>query len=192
MTASFGTDNAANADLRTVVEALGRIEQRLDKLEQVAQGALASGRDALGLLTDSVDRKVADAQARGLDVDQRLANLARAAEHLSSDQAIALLETTFGRLDRIQRVLESGVLDAAAISVVAQAGRALADTAAEPRHPIGPLGLLRALSEPEVRAALGLLLGFARRMGGALRTEAAAPELPAPTHALVSSTGASR
>jgi uncharacterized protein YjgD (DUF1641 family) len=184
----------SSTELGAVLDALARIEGRLDRLEGLAGEALGGGRDAVGMLTDMVDRKLAEAQARGLDIDQRLSNLKRAAEHLSSDRAIALLDTTFARLDRLQLVLDSGVLDGAAVAVVANAGRALADAAAEPRHGVGPLGLVRALGERDVRAALGLLLSFARRMGSLLHGQAPGGELAGqrPRSLLASSEGEAR
>lgn len=214
------------SDTAAILAALDRIERRLDRVEALASTALAEGRGAIGIVTDTVDRQMAAAQARGVDVDARaraalallerateprtlerlghavelaeqapaalaivtdtadrligrlqadgvdvdarLANLVRAAERLSSNEAIATLEATFGRIEQIRAVLESGILDPAAVAIVAKAGEALADAASEPPIQVGPLGLVRAIGEREVRAATGFLVRFARRLGAAL------------------------
>lgn len=228
---------AGPSELRAVLDALARIEGRLDRLEGLAEGALSDGRHAVAIATDAVDRRLSAAQERGVDVDARaerlirllekatepaaldaleravalapelpkalatatdgvdhaisrmqaagidvdgrLANLVRAAERLSSDEAIATLEATFGRIAQIRTVLESGVLDPAAVAIVSKAGRALAEAAAEPAAGVGAFGLVRAIGEDEVRAATGLLVRFARRMGAALRVSERAPRLGA-------------
>ena len=228
--------SASVPDLRAVLDALGRIEARLDRLEGIADGAVTDGRHAVAMATDAIDRRIADAQSRGvdvdgraerllrllekatepgvlealerlvelgpelpamlatatdgidhalgrmqsagIDVDRRLANLVKAAERLSSDEAIATLDATFGRIAQIRTVLESGVLDPKAVAIVAKAGRALAEAAVDPGDGVGAFGLMRAIGEPDVRSATGFLVRFARRMGRALGpADASAPRL---------------
>ena len=218
------TPNAAGTD--AVLAALTRIEERLARLESMASTTLSEGRNAVGIVTDTVDRQITLAQSRGvdvdaraiqalhlaervteprvldalgkaidllqsaphvvatlvdtadyalrtvqakgIDVDARLANLLRASELLSSDKAVATLDATFSRIDQIRTVLESGILDPAAVAIVAKSGRALAAAASEPPDGVGAFGLVRAIGETEVRAATGLLLRFARRLGASL------------------------
>jgi uncharacterized protein YjgD (DUF1641 family) len=229
---------AVPSELRQVLEALGRVEQRLSRLETCIDTAVAGGKDVVSIVANAVDRRVHEAQARGVDVDarasqllqlaeklteprvldaleqtlglvpelpalaavavdsfdqaagrlradgvdldRRLANLARALERASSDPVLALLEATLQRSDRLKRIVESGLLDPSAVSIIAHAGRALALAAAEPRQRVGLFGLLRALGEPQVSSAFGLLVSFARHFGGNLRAEEVTPRLTAP------------
>jgi uncharacterized protein YjgD (DUF1641 family) len=219
------------ASLARIEAALGRLEARLAALESQAMATV-------GIATDTFDRTVADARARGLDVDERLRTalhllerltdpavahtleraldlapqvpamvasavdtfdglvarlraagvdldergglLLRAAERLTSPEALHLLCMVLDRLETLRSLLESGVLDPQATRVVGTAGTALAQTATEPMTPSpGPLGTLRALGDGDVRTALGFALRFARNLGRALKHNPGA--LPART-----------
>ncbi|UJR84515.1 DUF1641 domain-containing protein [Sandaracinus amylolyticus] len=224
-------------DTRAILDALSRIEQRLDRVEAIASAARADAASALAGATDTFDHAMRAAAARGIDVDERARialrlleritqpdtmralervlelaeqspaaiamaadtldslaarvqqagidldaradNVLRAAERLSSDRAVALIEASLERADAIRSVIESGALDPAAVAVVSKAGRALAEAASEPGASLGALGLLRAMSDAEIRAANGFLVRFARHLGRALADDA--PALP--THA---------
>ncbi|MGE0787807.1 MAG: DUF1641 domain-containing protein [Sandaracinaceae bacterium] len=159
---------AAPADLRAVLEALDRIERRLDRIEGTANGAMVEAKHAVAMVTDTADRWIGRMQADGIDLDARLANLLRAAERLSSAEAVETLDATFSHLKSIRAVLDSGVFDRESVRVVALAGRALADAAAEEGEGVGAFGLLRSIGEDDVRNATGLLVRFARRLGRAL------------------------
>ena len=67
-----------------ILEALSRIEARLDRLEGVAQQGQHAVRGALAGLTDTLDHAAEAARARGIDLDERvrlsLAVLERATE----------------------------------------------------------------------------------------------------------------
>lgn len=171
-TATTTPDRPAPAGLapdnRAILAALERIEKRLDEVQAIAEKAVNDSRDAVATVTDTVDQLIGKAQSQGIDLDRRLANLIRAAERLSSNEAIQTLEETFGRIEQIRVVLTSGILDPASVAIVAKAGRSLASAAAEPPAEVGMFGLLRAMSERETRVAAGFLVQFARRMGAAL------------------------
>ena len=96
--------------------------------------------------------------------------LGRAMERLTSPEALELLAAVLSRLDAVRGVLESGVLDPATTKVVGTAGQALVRTARE-RIDDGPgaLGVLRALGDGDVRAAVGFTLRFARHFGRSLK-----------------------
>lgn len=66
-----------------------------------------------------------------------------------------------GQIDAMLDDVRHGILDPAAVSVVASAGRAMAESARHP-HSAGPLSLLKAMKEPEFRRSLGFLLTFVR------------------------------
>lgn len=171
--AGLGSDN------RAILAALDRIEKRLDEVQSIAENAVLESRNAVATLTDTADQLIGTAQSRGIDVDARLANLLRAAERLSSNEAIRTLEETFGRIEQIRIVLTSGILDPSSVSIVAKAGQALAKAAEEPPTEVGMFGLMRAMGERETRVAAGFLVQFARRLGAALADHSS--RLPADT-----------
>lgn len=161
-------ESAEGADARAILEALARIERRLDRVEALAEQASRDAKAGLAAAVDTFDGVVARLQSAGIDLDARAKNVIAAADKLSSERAVALLEASLSRADAIRTVLESGVLDPAAVAIVSKAGRALADAAADPGAPVGPLGLMRAMGDGDVRAASGLLVRFARRLGRAI------------------------
>lgn len=65
------------------------------------------------------------------------------------------------QIDAMLSDFRQGIFDPAAISVVASAGRAMAESAHNPSS-AGPLQLLKSLREPEFRRAMGFLLTFVR------------------------------
>ncbi len=73
--------DAVAASLARVEASLGRLESRLAALE-------AQAMVTVGVATDTVDGMVADARARGVDVDARLRTALRLAERLT-DPAVA-------------------------------------------------------------------------------------------------------
>jgi uncharacterized protein YjgD (DUF1641 family) len=68
----------------------------------------------------------------------------------------------------LEALLQSGVLDPAALQIIGGLGRALIDTASARPAPIGVIGLLRALGDPDIQRALGFLMNFAARFGSRL------------------------
>lgn len=68
----------------------------------------------------------------------------------------------------LDELLDSGVLDRKAVSVVGQVGLALRDTASEPVTPTGLWGLLMAASGAELRKAFGFFVQFLRNFGARL------------------------
>jgi hypothetical protein len=171
-------DGAASVEARTVLEGLARIERRLDAVEALARGARRDAEGAIGGAVDTLDGLVARMQQAEIDPDERLRNLLTVAEALSSARAVALIDASLSRADAIRAVLESGVLDPGAVAIVSKAGRALADAARDEGPGLGALGLVRAIGDADVRAASGLLVRFARRLGRALGPSAR-PALPA-------------
>ncbi len=137
------------------------VEQALDVVP-LAPGAVA-------MAVDTFDGLVSRLRARGVDVEARARLLGHAMERLTSPEALELLGTVLTHLDAVRGLLDSGVLDPAATRVVGTAGASLVKTAREPHTPgPGPLGLVRALGDVDVRAVLGFTLRFARNFGRAL------------------------
>ena len=151
-------DTAETSDAR-----LERVEASLARIEAVTRRlATLEARlpDAIAVATDTLDALISRAAERGVDVDERLALILRAAERLTSREALVGLEAA----------LDSGMLDASAVSVLGKVGRALTEVATEPPRPVGALGLLRALRDPDVQRAVGLAIAVARALGRALET----------------------
>lgn len=65
-------DRSEGDDRAAILAALARIEARLDRVESLANSALAAGQSTFGLVVNSLDQKIAAAQARGVDVDARI------------------------------------------------------------------------------------------------------------------------
>lgn len=159
---------SARGDLSAVLAALERIERRLDRAESLAASAVSEAKHAVAMMTDTADIAIARLEEQGLDPDARLRNVVRLAERLSSDEAAAAIEATLAHVEALRAVLDSGILDPRAVAILSQAGRALAEAAADPVEGIGPFGLVRAIGEPDVRSATGLVVRFARRLGRSL------------------------
>lgn len=135
----------------------GAVERMLDLAPQ--------GPHLVATVVDTLDGLVARARASGLDLDARAHLLARAAEQLTSPEALELLGVMLDQIDALRGLMRSGVLDPAATRIVGTAGAALAQTALEPVTPKGPWDALRALGDHEVRTALGFALRYAKNLG---------------------------
>lgn len=68
-------------------------------------------------------------------------------------------------------LMNSGVFAPRTVGIVGQAGNALVDSyeasQVEPK-PLGPIGLFRALNDPDIQRALGFLVDFGKRFGQAM------------------------
>jgi uncharacterized protein YjgD (DUF1641 family) len=72
------------------------------------------------------------------------------------------------KVEALEALLNSGVLDPAALSLIGEFGRALVETASAPSRKVGAMGLLSALGDPDVQRAVGFLVTFAQRFGARL------------------------
>jgi hypothetical protein len=136
--------------LQTLVDRLPQLEQLLTLADQ-APGFVAMG-------VDTMDELMRDLQRRGVDVETGLLNGASAAlrfgAHIGPEQVNA-----------IESVLTSGMLDPNVVTLIGRMGASLATAADAAPEPVGLFGALRALREPHVQKALGLLLTFAAEFG---------------------------
>jgi hypothetical protein len=124
--------------------------------------ALADQAPALAaMLGDTMDDVVRAAMNNGIDVERGLVNGVGAALRFG-----AAMDA--GKVRELESLLQSGVLDPAAVTVVGEIGQALTDAAARPSSEIGVVGLLKAMRDPDVRRALGLLVTFAKLLGARL------------------------
>lgn len=150
-----------------LLETLQRLERRVEHLDDAIrrlEGATAQVPAVVATVTDIVDGVVERLAARGIDVDDRMHALLRAADHLTSPRA----------LDALASVLSSEILAHQTTEVIGRMGRAIV-TAEHEARPVGMWGLLSALRDPEIQRAAGFLIAMARRFGEELE---AVPQLP--------------
>jgi len=145
----------------------------LDQVLALAEQAPA----AVGMAVDTLDGICARAAAAGIDVDSRAKNLLVALEKLTSPSALRVLQDLLDRVDVVEGLLASGILDPAPVAVVSRAGQALAFTGSESPPPVGAWGALRALKDADIQRAMGFALRFAQRFGHSLREEPSPPLL---------------
>ncbi len=150
-----------------------RVLERLLAAAPLLERALDAAESAPGLLAAAVDTadSLADrARGSGIDLDERVRVVARVLERLTAPEALAAVETLLSRVDSLQAVLASGVLDPRALSTVAIAGDALAKAANAPPATMGLWGAFRAAGDPEVQRALGFFVRFAHAFGADLES----------------------
>lgn len=143
-----------------LADTLARIERRMDHMEAALtrlDRATAQVPAVVATITDIFDSLIVRLGERGVDVDQRMRALLRAADHLTSPRA----------LDALASVLQSEILAHQTTEVVGRMGRAIVK-AEHAAAPVGAWGLLRALRDPEVQRAAGFLVAMARHFGAEL------------------------
>ncbi len=139
--------DATAAALARVEASLARLESRLTALETHATAAV-------GIATDTVDGVVADARARGVDVDARLRTALRLAERLT-DPAVA---------GALERALELAPMAPAAVATAMDSldgavSRARAAGVDLDERAGLLLRALERLTSPEALELLGVVLG---------------------------------
>lgn len=143
-------------DDRTV-EALDALLDRVDRLAPLLE-LLDQAPGFASMLADIADDYAGRLRDEGIDVEQGLARGARAAIQFGTYIGPAQLKS-------IEALLDSGVLDPQALEVVGSAATALTESQRAPAERVGPIGLLKALRDPDVQQALGFLLDFGRQFG---------------------------
>jgi hypothetical protein len=126
-----------------------------------APGMLAMGVDAL-------DEVVADLRTQGVDVERGVIGGAGAALRFGAAMDREKVES-------IAALLESGVLDPSVLRLIGGMGESLAHAASARSAPVGAFGAFRALGNPDVQRAMGLLLAFAADFGRRLGTSSTSP-----------------
>lgn len=142
-----------------------KVLDRSENLEQLMDVALAAP-DTLGMMMDSVDEVLAGAEAEGIDLGTLMERLTQ-----SAIRAIRLAGS-----DELQELVDSYVLDPAALNVVSQAANAMVEVRAEPPGKAGLFKALGALSDPQVQTALDFAIRFGRRFGGSIQTPRQLPD----------------
>lgn len=137
-------------------EALGPLMMMVELTEQA--------KPAMATFTDIVDETMARAAAEGMEIERLVES--------SKNAVLRLAQLATAR--EVQALLDSGMLDPAALSTLGMTARAVADASEEPAPRVGMLGALRAARQPSVQRALGFLIRVAENVGENLGT---APKL---------------
>ena len=172
MNQTISTAAADGADpMRSMLAALDRIEARIARLEAAASRVEALERTltaATASATDTFDDVVDRLRTKGVDVDERLHVLLDVAERLTSSEALAVLTTILGKIELVQHLLDSGIVAEAPVDVIAKAGFALATARADAPREVGLWGAARAMSDDDVKRAVGFLIRVAQVFGRSL------------------------
>ncbi len=119
---------------------------------------------AVATFTDILDETMARAASEGMEIERLVES--------SKNAILKLAQLATAR--EVQALLDSGMLDPAALSTLGMTARAVADASMEPAPRMGMLGALRAARQPSVQRALGFLMRVAENVGENLAT---APKL---------------
>lgn len=139
-----------------MMAALDKLLSQVEAVEMLASAA-QQGPGMAAMLADSVDDFV---RTSDIDFDMLL------------DKGLDALLRTINLVESPQfdALLNSGVLDPAAIEVVGKVGKALADSSAQEIKPVGAFDLLKAIGDPDVQRGLGFLVSVGRNFGQELVT----------------------
>jgi hypothetical protein len=154
-TASIGATLQSIEEHTRTLAALGDTLRPLLALTSQAPALIA-------VVMDSFDDAMRTAHDRGIDIERGVLNGAEAALRFGASMDAE-------KVRELDALLRSGVLAPATLRVVGELGQALTETAASPQTPVGLVGLLKALGQPDVQRALGFLITFAERFGRRLR-----------------------
>jgi uncharacterized protein YjgD (DUF1641 family) len=164
-------DDWANqhGDLDTRLRTLSELLERMTRPEALAPLMMVvelteNAKPAVATVTDIVDETMARAAADGMEIERLFES--------SKNAVLKLAQLATAR--EVQALLDSGMLDPAALSTLGMTARAVADASAEPAPRVGLFGALRAASQPSVQRALGFLIRVAENVGENLDT---APKL---------------
>lgn len=151
-------DSASNRELALLerIDArLAGIESRIERIERAAPALLAGAVDALDDIADAL-------AARDVDARERLHNVIELLDRASRRSTLDRVARWLDCLDR-HPALDAGLIDFA--ELLADSVGAVQQRAA---HKLGPLGLIRALSDASVQRSLGFGLALLRQLGRGL------------------------
>jgi uncharacterized protein YjgD (DUF1641 family) len=136
----------------------------LPKLLPVARLA-ATFEPTTAMLFDMLDELVRSLEARGIDVEARFHQVTSLIERLTEPTFHAHLEELLDTAPALMAATRTGELF----------GRAVDEVMVASPPPVGLLGLLRALSDPDVQRALGFAVALAERVGRRLPAPSTVP-----------------
>ena len=112
--------------------------------------------------------------SRGEVVADSLADGAAELKRLEPDETVTNMITVFTEglpkmTQAASQMMQSGMLDANVVGTLGEVGAVVAEAHAEakanPPRPLGLFGLMRAMRDPQIQAALGLAMHVAKRLG---------------------------
>mgnify|MGYP001825390074 CR=1 FL=1 len=155
-------DDWANqhGDLDTRLRTLSELLERMTRPEALAPLMMMvelseQAKPAVATFTDVLDETMARAASEGMEIEWLVES--------SKNAILKLAQLATSR--EVQALLDSGMLDPAALSTLGMTARAVADASAEPAPRVGMLGALRASRQPSVQRALGFLIRRAEIVG---------------------------
>jgi uncharacterized protein YjgD (DUF1641 family) len=143
--------NAINT-LELLIEKAPQLSAAIEQLEALPQ--------VMSIFADSFDEFFRYAQTHGLDVTGFSENFSK-----FSVKMLTLFES-----GNFNKLLDSGIVDPEAIVTVGAMGESLAHSTKKV-GPIGPVGIVKALFDPEVQKAAGFLVDFAKHFGNSLNKQ---------------------
>jgi len=163
------TDPAVLATLTQLAGRTDDLKQALDMAEQLP-GMVAGA-------MDTFDSLAAQVSARGIDLDERLGLLVRAAESLTDPVIINLLQAVLDKGPELTRLVdtlfESGVFDEKAVDLVGSTGLAVVETRGANPAPVGAFGAAFSIFDKDVQRSLGFAIHFAQIFGRKLEARRA-------------------
>ncbi len=154
---SVAISESGSPEVQAALARINRLAARLEHTLDVLEPSIAMVQQAplmIATAVDTFDALVAEGRDHGIDVDQRLRDALRLLEQLTAPDTMRSLNTLLHRLPTL-----------AALAPMVDDAPALLDTARRTARPLGLLGTLSALREPDVQAAVGLAVSAARVVG---------------------------
>ncbi|HMQ50196.1 MAG TPA: DUF1641 domain-containing protein [Saprospiraceae bacterium] len=179
-----GRQVQAKLNEERTLEALHKLLDRLDAVEKAVENLSSLMQQGPGLMAmgaDMLDEVYQKADARGVNIEERLKVALHLAEKLTDpylaekmDNLLKLANQLPGMVGMTADMLDEGMKNAIAGGVDPQAlaqfalktGQALSEAQAETPAQVGGIfGMLRLLKDPDRQRGLGFLMNFVKRLG---------------------------
>lgn len=150
---------ASGIDIEARIQAVKQLLIQLtdpSTMHALQQGltALSDAPGLISMATDMVDEQIGSANSKGVDLGSRIKSILTLAHRLSDPDTTAALEH---------------ILEPRAVEAVGALGTAIAESKNQPHKPVGPLGLMKALRDPDVQRATSYLVEIGKRLGQELK-----------------------
>lgn len=146
----------------TKSDAINTIEMLIEKAPAISSAIeqMEALPHVMSIFADSFDEFFKYAQTHGLDITSFSENFSK-----FSVKMLTLFES-----GNFNKLLDSGIVDPEAIVTVGAMGESLAHSTKRIK-PVGPLGVMAAMFDPEVQKATGFLIDFAKHFGNSLNKQ---------------------
>ncbi len=136
------------------INSISLLLRKIDSLEPLIK-TLDNLPNTLAVMVDSFDEMYKKAARSGVDIESLLKQ--------ASDTALRLNELL--KSDELKALMKSGILNPKTVSMVGQAGCALANCKDDQPKRVGIVGLLKAILNHDLQHAVGFLIRFGKRFG---------------------------